>query len=120
MKLRTRVKANNTGVIRQKVHEAGQRACVEVCEDALAEINGEGLVPYEEGTLERSGEVVSVPSESAAAVTYDTPYAARQHEDRSLRHPRQGRHHWLEDTIEGNADRYFDHIAQTIRDATGR
>lgn len=43
-------------------------------------------VPLEEGTLERSG-VVSVDESSVtAAVSYDTPYAVRQHEELHYRH----------------------------------
>jgi hypothetical protein len=45
-----------------------------------------GRVPIEEATLERSG-VVSVDESSVtAAVSYDTPYAVRQHEELSYRH----------------------------------
>lgn len=43
-------------------------------------------VPIEEGTLERSG-VASVDSINLkAAVSYDTPYAVRQHEDMTAHH----------------------------------
>jgi hypothetical protein len=43
-------------------------------------------VPIEEATLERSG-VVSVDESSVtAAVSYDTPYAIRQHEELGYRH----------------------------------
>lgn len=44
------------------------------------------LVPHEEGTLERSGRVIVADDGSLGAVTYDTPYAVRQHEDLSMRH----------------------------------
>jgi hypothetical protein len=45
-----------------------------------------GRVPIEEATLERSG-VVSVDESSVtAAVSYDTPYAVRQHEELGYRH----------------------------------
>ncbi|GLW53970.1 minor capsid protein [Kitasatospora phosalacinea] len=44
------------------------------------------LVPIEEGTLERSG-VASVDEQQlTAAVSYDTPYAVRVHEDMTARH----------------------------------
>ncbi|AGP56823.1 hypothetical protein [Streptomyces rapamycinicus] len=43
-------------------------------------------VPIEEGTLERSG-VASVDEDTlTAGVSYDTPYAARVHEDLNARH----------------------------------
>jgi hypothetical protein len=43
------------------------------------------LVPHEEGTLERSGRVVLI-DDNRGAVTYDTPYAVRQHEELDYRH----------------------------------
>lgn len=42
-------------------------------------------VPLEEGTLERSG-VVTDNGKDTVAVSFDTPYAVRQHEDLGLRH----------------------------------
>lgn len=41
-------------------------------------------VPHEEGDLERSG-VVS-EGDNEVAISYDTPYAVRQHEDLSMKH----------------------------------
>lgn len=57
-------------------------------------------VPHEEGTLEGSGTVTIVRkgATTAAVVSYDTPYAARQHEDTRLRHTGKGRAKWLERT----------------------
>jgi hypothetical protein len=48
------------------------------------------LVPHEEGDLERSGEVTSDASTGTVAVSYDRPYAVRQHEELTYRHD-QGR-----------------------------
>ena len=53
-------------------------------EHILAESNK--LVPLDEGTLQRSGEV-SVDAEGmAASVSYNSPYAVRQHEEMTWRH----------------------------------
>ena len=46
-------------------------------------------VPIEEGTLERSG-LVTDDGRDMVAVSFDTPYAVRQHEDLTARHA-QGR-----------------------------
>lgn len=43
-------------------------------------------VPLEEGTLERSGATDVDESALTAAVSYDTPYARRQHEELDWRH----------------------------------
>jgi hypothetical protein len=44
------------------------------------------LVPIEEGTLERSGVASVDEGELRAAVSYDTVYAVRQHEEMTWRH----------------------------------
>jgi hypothetical protein len=44
------------------------------------------LVPFEEGTLERSGVASSDPNQLRACVSYDTPYAVVQHEDMTMQH----------------------------------
>ncbi|GHA19417.1 hypothetical protein ACFOOM_10185 [Streptomyces echinoruber] len=44
------------------------------------------IVPIEEATLERSGVATVDESSLTAAVSYDTPYAVRQHEELTYRH----------------------------------
>lgn len=44
-------------------------------------------VPLATGTLERSGTVTDFLSRNEVYVSYNTPYAVRQHEDLGLRHP---------------------------------
>lgn len=44
------------------------------------------LVPHEEGTLENSGKVSTDTGKHTAAVSYDTPYAVRQHEEMDYAH----------------------------------
>lgn len=44
------------------------------------------LVPHEEGTLENSGKVSTDPARHQAAVSYDTEYAVRQHEEMDYAH----------------------------------
>lgn len=117
MNIKTRIKSN-TRAVTKAARDAANKAVREVAEDGLTEANDR--VPYEEGTLSRSAEVVHVPADTRAAITYDTPYAVKQHEDPTLNHPRQGEPYWLERTVEDNADRYFRYIADRINNATQR
>lgn len=56
-------------------------------------------VPIEEGTLERSG-VASVDEQTLrGAVSYDTPYAVRQHEELGWRHDQGRKAKYLEDPL---------------------
>lgn len=60
-------------------------------------------VPHEEGTLERSG-VASVDSVNlTAAVSYDTPYAVRQHEELDYQHDAGRKPKYLEDPMNTEA-----------------
>ena len=54
------------------------------------------LVPIEGGTLQRSGTVSIVAAGQTAAVSYDTPYAVRQHEEINWKHDPGRRAKFLE------------------------
>lgn len=62
------------------------------------------LVPHEEGDLERSGEVSSDPGSGTVAVSYDRPYAVRQHEDLTLKHDDGRRAKYLEGPMATDRD----------------
>lgn len=70
-------------------------------EHILAESNK--MVPLEEGTLERSGQVVMDEAALKGAVSYGTPYAVRQHEEMSWRHAPGRQAKYLETAV--NASR---------------
>lgn len=72
-------------------------------------------VPIEEDTLEKSGKV-SV-SGLQATVSYDTPYARRQHEDLTLRHSSGRRAKWLQRTLDERARAINDVIGSVLRGA---
>lgn len=52
--------------------------------------------PVDEGTLRASAAVTVLDGGTRVAVSYNTPYAARQHEELGWRHPRGGRAKYLE------------------------
>jgi hypothetical protein len=69
----------------KKIRAATVRGLGLWSENLLTESNA--IVPLDEATLQRSG-VASVDDTAlSAAVSYDTKYAVRQHEDMTLRHP---------------------------------
>ncbi|NUQ88959.1 MAG: hypothetical protein HOQ43_10905 [Glycomyces artemisiae] len=74
-------------------------------------------VPIQEGTLERSG-VASVDG-LRAAVSYDTPYAKRQHEDMTLRHDSGRSAKFLEKALTESGQDVLDLIAAEIRRELG-
>lgn len=72
-------------------------------------------VPLEEGTLERSGVASVDAGELTGAVSYDTPYAARQHEELTWRHAEGRTAKYLEAPMEEERRTIGDIIAAAIR-----
>ena len=70
---------------RKTMREVGLESLHAGGEKILTESQKE--VPHASGTLQRSGMVTDAPKEDAVYVSYNTPYARRQHEDLTLRHP---------------------------------
>jgi hypothetical protein len=90
------------------------RGLVLATEFLLTEANKH--VPHDEGVLERSGEASN--EGHLGAVSYDTPYAVRQHEDTTLRHYGKGEAKWLENTFTRDGRKAADIIATQARKAT--
>ena len=61
-------------------------------------------VPHEEGDLQSSGKVSVDEGSSRAAVSYDTPYAVRQHEDMTYQHDPGRKAKYLEDPLNAAAN----------------
>lgn len=74
-------------------------------------------VPHDEGTLEHTGDASH--DGLVGAVSYDTPYAVRQHEDMSLHHHGKGQAKWLENTMAQEAKTVGAIIATAIRTRLG-
>lgn len=72
-------------------------------------------VPIEEGTLMRSGKASVSTSGTRAAVSYDTPYAVRQHEDLTYRHDKGRTAKYLENALNESRGDILRLIAQGIR-----
>ena len=52
------------------------------------------LVPVDTGTLKRSGNIQT--EDNITTISYNTPYALKQHEDATLNHPNGGEAKYLE------------------------
>lgn len=64
-------------------------------------------VPHEEGNLERSGHVTTETTHTGkiqGAVSYNTPYAARQHEDMTYAHDAGRNAKFLENAMNSERD----------------
>ncbi|MGW0465419.1 hypothetical protein ACWDX6_09135 [Streptomyces sp. NPDC003027] len=74
-------------------------------------------VPIAEGTLERSGATSVDEQQMTAAVSYDTPYARRVHEDMTARHAPGRTAKFLEGVLPETAGEVQALIAAQVRRA---
>ncbi|MFH8793850.1 hypothetical protein [Streptomyces sp. NPDC017941] len=72
-------------------------------------------VPIEEATLERSGTATVDEPTLTAAVSYDTPYAVRQHEEMTYRHDAGRTAKYLERPLTEEAGTVAEIIAAQVR-----
>jgi hypothetical protein len=108
----TQAHLNIEGAI-AKVHSAAAKGLAAAAEHILTVANTH--VPLEYGDLQGSG-VTSLDEDTlTAAVSYNTPYAARQHEETTWRHDPGRTSKWLENAVNSEADTAGRIIADTIR-----
>lgn len=76
-------------------------------------------VPIDEATLERSGVASVDENDLIAAVSYDTPYAVRQHEEMTWRHAEGRKAKYLEDPMHAERETMLALIAAPLREEIG-
>lgn len=112
MTQRTRLRWNGAAAMRG-TRAGAVRGLRIAAEHVLAE--SRKIVPIEEATLERSGVATVDESSLTAAVSYDTPYAVRQHEELSYRHDAGRSAKYLERPLTEQADTVAEIIAAQLR-----
>lgn len=106
---------SNVSAIKAHVRKAAERGLDKALEHNLQVSNTR--VPIEEGTLERSGNTSR--DGLKGAVSYDTPYAARQHEELGYTHDGGRTAKYLEKTLNGERRKSAELIADEIRRGNG-
>lgn len=76
-------------------------------------------VPHEEGDLERSGGVSQDERSGLTAISYDTDYAVKQHEDESLHHDAGRNAKFLENALLSERQTVLAIVAEAIRKELG-
>ncbi|MFJ9816161.1 hypothetical protein ACIRU3_13010 [Streptomyces sp. NPDC101151] len=109
---RARVRFNGDQVL-GRTREGALRGLLLAAEHLLAASRAE--VPIDEGTLERSGATSVDDANLVAAVSYDTPYARRVHEDLTARHSPGRKAKFLEDPAHREAAAMGEIIAAQVR-----
>lgn len=99
------------------------RAAAEIAIDEKADqIHGQAvqLAPIETGRLRESARVDTTRNDEhyyEDTVSFNTPYAARQHEELTWEHPRGGQAKYLEAPLKSNMPTIEEHIAKRVKEA---
>ncbi|MFC9934581.1 hypothetical protein [Glutamicibacter sp. NPDC127525] len=104
---------NPNRTLMQTLNGALEKGLVLGAEHVLGESNKR--VPHEEGILEDAGSVSYESGKLRAAISYNTPYAAVQHEDMSLRHDNGREAKYLENALNAEKDTVGEIIAKATR-----
>ncbi|MCP2261083.1 hypothetical protein LX15_004803 [Streptoalloteichus tenebrarius] len=99
-----------------KVKRRARSGAVRGLQEATEHLLGASrqLVPIEEGTLERSGVASVDDTRLVGAVSYDTPYAVRQHEELTWQHDPGRQAKYLEQPAEAERGTMMSLIAVAI------
>ncbi|GII84598.1 hypothetical protein Ssi03_25880 [Sphaerisporangium siamense] len=103
----------NLGPLEGKAREGAVRGLRLAMEHGLQVSRAE--VPHEEGTLERSGTVSVDETDLVGAVSFDGPYALRQHEDLTYRHDAGRKAKYLEDPWNREQGAMLEIVAAEVR-----
>lgn len=92
--------------VQLRMRAAAESALRVIGNDLLGE--AQRLAPVEEGTLRASGEldIDHVGDAVVATVSFNSVYAARQHEETEWEHPLGGQAKYLEQPLQAKAGRY--------------
>ena len=105
----------NGQLVLQIAKAAAMSALRDGAEAILTESHTE--IPHDSGTMQSSGTVTEAPSENAVYISFNTPYAVKQHEDLTLRHSDGRKAKYLEDPLNRNADRAIRLVQTRVRRA---
>ncbi len=104
-------KIDRRALVIPQVRKAASEGVADGTEFLLEHANR--TAPIEESILVGSGTATS--EDLHGVVAYDTPYAARQHEDTRLRHDPGRRAKWLELTLHEQGKTVLTHIAAKMK-----
>jgi len=101
--------------VQRELRAAAARGLVLAAEHVLTE--SLAVVPLDEGALQNSGTASVDAGDLTAAVSYDTPYAVRQHEELDYRHAPGRTAKYLERPLNAAHTEVRDIIAAQLRRA---
>lgn len=105
----------NLGLLEEEIVKAALKGTKKLGENILGE--SQKLVPVDSGTLKESGVVSLDKSVQVVTISYNTPYARKQHEDNTLNHPNGGQAKYLEQPFNERASKLESFVGDSIHKA---
>ena len=102
--------------LKREIKEATVNAIEDVTDDLTQK--AKELAPLDTGDLRGSGEgkVIKRGNKVRGEVSFNKPYALKQHEELTYNHPRGGQAKYLEQPFRENQGRYKRYIDQKIKE----
>ena len=101
------------------IPKKSQKSVLDELTDCLLDLQGkaQALAPHDLGDLEGSADSGAqiVGNGVEGFVTFDTPYATRQHEELEWKHEPGRQAKYLEDPLKENIDQYIKNIGDAIK-----
>ena len=101
------------GLLEEEIIETAFKGIKKLGEVILGE--SQKLVPVDTGTLKDSGTTQSRKKDHSVTISYNTPYARKQHEDNTLNHPRGGQAKYLERPFNEKSGEAETYIADALQ-----
>lgn len=106
------------GVLEENIIETALDATNQLAEVILGE--SQKLVPVDTGTLKESGTVNADKKINMVTISYNTPYARKQHEDNTLVHPKGGQAKYLEQSFNEKSKELETYIKNALEKKFGK
>lgn len=108
----------NLGILEDEIQKEALKGVRKLANNILAE--SQKIVPVDTGTLMKSGAVSTDESTKIITISYNTPYARKQHEDNTLKHPKGGEAKYLERPFNEKKDQLEVVVGESIHKALER
>ena len=106
----------NLDITEEEIIKAALKGQKLLAQNILGE--SQKIVPVDTGTLKRSGHIET--KDNITTISYNTPYALKQHEDPTLNHPNGGEAKYLERPFNEKVGEYEEFVSTEVYKALRR
>lgn len=106
------------GLLEEEIQKAALKGVKKLADNILGE--SQKLVPVDTGILKESGAIDTDKKTNIVTISYNTPYARKQHEDNTLNHPKGGQAKYLEQPFNEKSGEIEKFVGDAIHKALQR